>query len=128
MIGPGWLPTRPLRMKQRVLAYTRVRRRISNKPRTPVAQLTSIDALDLLFHSGAVEFPVATLRSRDPKIKARVFVGDLRRWLLSTLTWIRPRTVPFMVAALGLVAILASADYLQHVKVAPMHSSPTTSR
>ncbi len=127
MISPGWLPTRPLRMKQRVLAYTRVRRRISTKPRAPVAPRTS-DAVGLVFHSGAVEFPVATLRSRDPKIQARVLVGDLRRWLLSMLSWLRPRTVPFVVAALGLVAILASADYLQHVKVTPMHSSPTASR
>jgi len=113
-------------MKNRVLAYTRVRRRTGKKPRSPIELRTS--CADALFQTGTVEFPVATLRSRDPKIQARVLAGDLRRWLLSTLTWLRPRTVPFLVAALGFVAILASADYLQHVKVAPMHASPTASR
>ena len=126
MIGPGWLPTRPLRMKNRVLAYTRVRRRTGKKPRSRIELRPS--CADVLFQTGTVEFPVATLRSRDPKIQARVLVGDLPRWLLSTLTWLRPRTVPLLVAALGFVAILASADYLQHVKVAPMHASPTASR
>lgn len=140
MIGPGWLPTRPLRLKPRSLAYIRVRRRTARKSRpqpTPRpanaanaanAASPACDDLTWLFQAQQAELPVATLRARDPHTQARVLVGDLRRWLRSTVTWIRPRTVPFVVAALGLIAVLASADYLQHVNVAPMHHSSTASR
>ncbi|CAN5727269.1 hypothetical protein BH11MYX1_BH11MYX1_15520 [soil metagenome] len=130
MIGPGWLPTRPLRLK-RTLAYIRVRRRAVRprpKPRLSGPAGAACDDMTVVFQSGPVEFPVATLRARDPKTQAHVLIGDFRRWLLSTLTWLRPRTVPFVVAALGLLAVLASADYLQHVKVSPMHHSSTASR
>jgi hypothetical protein len=140
VIGPGWLPTRPLRLKPRTLAYIRVRRGAARKSRphpahrpvSPANAATAAnpacDDLTMLFQAHPAEFPIATLRARDPRTQARVLVGDLRRWLLSTVSWIRPRTVPFVVAALGLIAVLASADYLQHVKVAPMHHSSTASR
>jgi hypothetical protein len=134
VIGPGWLPTRPLRLKPRTLAYIRVRRGAARKSRphpahSPVSPVSpACDDLTMLFQAHPAELPIATLRARDPHTQARVLVGDLRRWLLSTVTWLRPRTVPFVVAALGLIAVLASADYLQHVKVAPMHHSSTASR
>ncbi len=116
MIGPGWLPTRPLRLKKRVLAYTRVRKRPARKPR-PQAMRTHDDPT-VVFQSGPVEFPIATLRSHDPRTQLRVM---LVRFLASSWAWMRPRTVPFFVAALGLAAVIMSADYLHHVDVTPMH-------
>lgn len=131
MIGPGWLPTRPLRLKPRKLAYVRVRRGAARRSRPqPAPRLANpaCNDLTMLLQAHPAELPIATLRARAPRMQARVLLGDLRRWLMSTVTWIRPRTVPFVVAALGLIAVLASADYLQHVKVTPMHHSSTASR
>ena len=56
-----------------------------------------------------------------------MLAGDLARWLVTKWSWLRPRTVPVVVAALGLIAVLASADYLRHVKAAPLHESPAAS-
>jgi hypothetical protein len=75
----------------------------------------------VIFHSGPVEFPVATLRPRDPATRTRVLWVELGGWALARWQWLRPRTVPVLVAALSLVAVLASADALRHVKTAPPH-------
>ncbi len=64
------------------------------------------------FDHGPREFPVATILPRDPKSHAAVWLGDLRRWLVARWSWLRPRTVPVAVAAIGMLLVLASADYL----------------
>lgn len=42
--------------------------------------------------------------------------ADLRRWLVARWAWFRPRTVPCVVAGLGMLFVLKSADYLAHHK------------
>ncbi|HET9991734.1 MAG TPA: hypothetical protein VFQ65_24565 [Kofleriaceae bacterium] len=84
------------------------------------------DDQTVIFQSGPVEFPVATLRPHDPGSHVRALSGELARWLVAKWAWLRPRTVPVMVAALGLYAVLQSADYLRHVKAAPLHYAQIT--
>ena len=55
----------------------------------------------------------------------RVLVADLRRWLAARWTWLRPRTVPVVVAALGATFVLASAEYLSHGHGTRPHPAPT---
>jgi hypothetical protein len=124
VIGPGWLPSRPInRLKRRTLAYVRVRRRRSKPrpPRTGHAPGVSYDDQTVIFQTGPVEFPTAMLVPHDPTAHAHALVGELARWLAAKWAWLRPRTVPVMFAALGLLAVLESADYLRHVKAAPPH-------
>ncbi|MFT3691652.1 MAG: hypothetical protein QM831_00840 [Kofleriaceae bacterium] len=75
----------------------------------------------MIFHYGPAEFPTATLVPNDARSKASAGMTGFGRWLLGGWSWFRPRTVPVLVAALGLLAVLASADYLRHVKTAPPH-------
>lgn len=118
MIGPGWLPSRPIsRLKKRTLVYTRRRR---SKPRGPRREARD-DTTVSFVHDVATEFPVATLRPHAPAQHAHAVAGEFVRWLAAKWSWFRPRTVPVVVAALGLIAVLASADYLRHVKGTPPH-------
>jgi hypothetical protein len=126
VIGPGWLPSRPFNRLKRTLAYTRVRRRRA-KPRARTAPRVQNDHT-VIFHTGPTEFPIATVVPHDSASFARVATADLGRWFTTKWTWLRPRTVPVVVAALGLVAVLASADYLRHVKAAPPHYSQTLTK
>jgi hypothetical protein len=115
-------------LKQRTLAYTRIRRR-RTKPRAPRKAgdgRLAHDDQTVIFQSGPVEFPIATLRPRDPGAHARALIGELVRWFAAKWAWLRPRTVPVMVAALGLYAVLQSADYLCHVKAIPPHYAQLT--
>jgi hypothetical protein len=66
------------------------------------------------------ELPVATLR-RAPRARLGLVVGHLRRWLSLRWHWFRPRTVPVLVAMLGMVAVLQSVSYLSH----PSAPAPT---
>jgi len=58
-------------------------------------------------------------------VHARVIAlaSDLRSWLAARWQWLRPRTVPCAVAGLGMMAVLASADYLAHQHVQHAHAS-----
>lgn len=123
MIGPGWLPSRPInRLKRRTLAYVRVRRR-RTKPRGPRTERarTAHDEQTVIFQAGPVEFPTATLVPHDSAAHAHAIAGEFVRWLAAKWAWLRPRTVPVVVAALGLLAVLESADYLRHIKTTPPH-------
>jgi hypothetical protein len=66
------------------------------------------------FDHGPVEFPVAIVRPREPAARVVAMVGDLRRWLFARWSWLRPRTIPVLVAAAGTAFVLMSADYLAH--------------
>ncbi len=115
MIGPGWLPgykARPPR--QRTLAYTRQRRRARDRAKTtgPSPQMPNTDLV--LFDHGPTEFPVATAVPREPRARAIALVANLERWVAARWAWFRPRTVPCAVAALGMIAVMASVDYLAH--------------
>jgi hypothetical protein len=62
---------------------------------------------------GPTEFPVATLRPR-ARGRAVAAVAAFQRWLLARWQWFKPRTMPCVVAALGMLAVIAAADYLAH--------------
>jgi hypothetical protein len=70
---------------------------------------------------GEREFPKATLLSREPVERVS---WELRRWAVAQWTWVRPRTVPILVALAGMIFVLISADYLAHVHATPMHAVP----
>lgn len=126
MIGPGWLPSRPIsRLKKRTLAYTRVRPRRS-KPRGPRRERSRDDQTVMFQYDTATVFPVATLLPHAPAQHAHAVWGEMLRWLAAKWSWLRPRWVPVIVAALGLLAVLESADYLRHVKGTPPHYAQLT--
>ncbi len=120
MIGPGWMPSRPVsHLKRRPLAYARLRRSGARKPHgSPTRNGTALPDEPVIFQTGPVELTMAILRSRTTSVRIRAM---LAQWRSSSWSWLRPRTVPVMVAALGLVAVLASQNYLRHVPVASLH-------
>lgn len=122
MIGPGWLPSRPISRLKRTLSYTRKRRtaRKRQKARTEFTPRVHHDQT-VIFHTGPTEFPVATVVPHDSASFARAATADLGRWFVAKWSWFRPRTVPMLVAALGFLAVIASADYLRHIKATTPH-------
>jgi hypothetical protein len=94
---------------RRTFAYTRRPRR-ARKSVAP-ARAAMKDEI-VLFDHGEREFPVAIVRPREPKARLAALVGALRQWASERWAWLRPRTVPVIVAALGAAFILISADYL----------------
>jgi hypothetical protein len=68
----------------------------------------------VLFDHSRAEFPIASVRPRQVRGRVIALAGALQRWLDARWQWLRPRTVPCAVAALGMLAVLASADYLAH--------------
>jgi hypothetical protein len=70
-------------------------------------------ASDLSRH-GPAEFPVAMMRPREARGRAVAAVAALQRWLVARWQWVRPRTMPCVVAGLGMLAVIAAADYLAH--------------
>lgn len=93
---------------KRTLPYTRHRRRKRAK-RTRKVQTEIVS-----FDHGPWEFPIATVRSHGSRAQAIALLGDLRRWLVARWAWLRPRTVPVLVAVAGMLFVLASADVLAH--------------
>jgi len=104
------------RFGRRTLGYTRGRRRsrsLGQKQR-PVTRSVTLDVVLFDGIGGAAEFPVATARPREPRARLIALVGELERWLAARWQWLRPRSVPCAVAALGMIAVLAAANYLAH--------------
>lgn len=114
MIGPGWMPRlRPLaQMKKRTLAYTRIRR--TKRPRRPAKPREVRHAEIVLFDRGH-ELPKAVLIDKAP-------LGGLRAWLHAQWLWLSPRMVPVVVATVGMILMLLSADYLAHSHYEPLPS------
>jgi hypothetical protein len=59
------------------------------------------------------EFPIARVVPQHGT-RATIWLGDLARWLCARWAWLRPRTIPLIVAGLGMIAMLAFSDYLAH--------------
>jgi len=55
--------------------------------------------------------------AREPRARVTALVSALQGWLSERWQWLRPRTVPCAVAGLGMVAVMAAADYLAHYEV-----------
>lgn len=108
MIGPGSLPRwRPA--FRRTLTYTR-RRRMKARARNSRARGVRHDE-SVLYDPRASELPTAVLM---PKSRGLAVLGGLQRWLIARWSWFVPRAVPVMVAAIGMILVLISADYLAH--------------
>jgi hypothetical protein len=110
VIRVGWLPSqaRPSQQRRRTMPYKRVMRR----PRRTVASPPSaVNDGDMIFDQPPAELPVATLM---PKSRRTQLAADLRAWLGARWSWFKPRTVPMIVAFLGLLAVVGSANYLRN--------------
>ena len=117
MIGPGWLPgykPRSQAARRRTLPYTRVRRRSRPRAMKHDAAPRAVNTDFVLFDHGPAELPTATAVPRETRGRVIAAASDLKRWLAARWTWFRPRTVPCAVAALGMVGVIASANYLAH--------------
>lgn len=126
MITPGWLPVRPRSaLRRRTLPYTplprRRMRRIVPKAARPAI---TVDTEVMLFDHAA-ELPVATVR-RAPTMRLTLWAGDLQRWLLARWQWLRPRTIPVLVAMAGMFAVLRAVDYLANPPAAQLSLSIDT--
>ena len=107
-------PRTESRARRRTLAYTRTRKRARARRQKQAPVTRTVNTEIVPFDHGPVEFPVATARPRDGRARLIALVSDLQRWLLTRWYWLRPRTVPCAVAVLGMVAVLAAANYLAH--------------
>jgi hypothetical protein len=98
MIGlmPRYVPRAP----RKRLPFSRSRKR-----RLPASSGT--------FWEGTPEFPIATIRPRDGG-HVQYAIGALTRWLVARWSWFKPRSIPVVVATLGMVGIVALSDYLAH--------------
>jgi hypothetical protein len=102
----------PRNRKRLTFAYTRPRRRPAR--RKEAQHEADVNTEIVAFDHGPAEFPVATVRPRETRGRAVAALADLQRWMMARWNWFKPRTVPCAVAALGMLAVIASADYLAH--------------
>ena len=120
MIGPGSLPRYRPRgvapLSKRTIAYTRTRRKAQRSTQKQARSTSDVNTEIVLFDHGPAEFPVATMRPREARARMTALVGALQAWLLARWQWFRPRSIPCAVAALGMIAVIASANYLAHYK------------
>jgi len=132
VIGPGWLPSRPRplgRVRKSLLAYTGRRRPRRGAPRSTTSSRAVADGaapgcntIDMLFDGVPAELPIATLLPGRSHARHRVLGGHLRHWLAERWTWLRPRTVPMIVAFAGMLAVLGTTKYLTSY-AAPRHGA-----
>jgi hypothetical protein len=64
------------------------------------------------------ELPIATIRSTRTPLAI-----SLSQWLAARWSWLRPRMVPVLVAAIGMVLVLNAVNYLAHPPAAPIAAS-----
>jgi len=66
----------------------------------------------MLFDGPPAALPTATLRPTPSQPRHRVAGLHVLHWLASALRWARPRTVPLVVAFVGMIAVLGAHRYL----------------
>jgi hypothetical protein len=66
----------------------------------------------------AADLPQAIVIPREGRAR---LTADTRRWASARWSWLRPRTLPMLVAFTGLVAIVASGRYLSNMTTKPAH-------
>ena len=109
LLAPGSTPRWRPAIGRRTLAYRRIRR-IKRRPRAARPSAIGHDEI-VIFDQGPTELPTATLL---PKSRGLALLGGLQRWLLARWSWFAPRAVPVIVATVGMILVLISADYLAH--------------
>jgi hypothetical protein len=104
------MPSRPrpinVVLGRRTLPYTRRRR-----PRRFVWRYSE----DMIFDQPPGELPIATVRPRASRARIKVIAGDLERWFGARWSWFRPRTVPVIVAFVGMLAVIGAGRYLSRL-------------
>jgi hypothetical protein len=108
MIGPGWMPSRPrplARVRRGLLLYSHARRRRARRPRRDSSHVTYAPALDCA--AVPIELPTATLHAASQG-RHRLLAGALQRWLVDRWLWLRPRSVPMLVAFAAMLAMLGA--------------------
>ena len=109
MIAPGWMPSRPRprplkKIARRTCTYTRARRRVVARTTAPVNH-------EVMLFDVPRELPVVTVRRAPTSIGARL-AGAFAGWLEARWAWLRPRSIPVLVAALGMIAVINAVNYL----------------
>ena len=66
---------------------------------------------DMIFDQPPAELPVASMV---PKDRGMQLAADLRAWLVARWTWFRPRTIPMIVAFIGMLAVIGAATWLRN--------------
>ena len=66
----------------------------------------------MLFDGPPAALPTASLRRTAGEPRRQVVKLHVLHWLASALRWARPRTVPLVVAFLGMLAVLGARHYL----------------
>lgn len=69
----------------------------------------------------AAELPVATVR-RARGSHVELVASDLRRWFAARWQWFRPRTIPMVIAFVGMLGVLQAVD---HLSTPPAHTAET---
>lgn len=74
----------------------------------------------------ARELPTATVL-RAPRTGVALTIGALSQWIRDRMTWLRPRTLPVLVALVGMFAVLNAVNYLARPPAtAPLIDQPNT--
>ena len=102
------LLSRPV-SRRRTLAYTKRRRRSPRRERAAPTNVVNDEAM--IFDQPPAELPVATVVPRDGKSRLR---ADMFAWLSAKWRWFKPRTVPMIVAFVGMLGVIGSANYLRN--------------
>jgi len=118
----GLMPRYVPRFRKRIaVTYKRIRRRRPARIQKEAKPIERVQAETMAFRAasdlsrhGPSEFPLATIRPRETRGHAVAAIGALQRWLLARWQWFKPRTMPCVVAGLGMMAVIAAADYLAH--------------
>jgi len=128
VIGPGSLPRyRPrgfFPLSKRTLAYTRTRRKARSSANKQAHHTGPVNTEIVLFDHGPAEFPVASMRPRETRARIVAALASLQSWFFARWQWLRPRSVPCAVAMLGMLAVIAAANYLAHYHGACPHDAP----
>lgn len=120
MIGPGSLPRWRPGVRKRMWTYMRRRPKRRSRAAPARAMRPVCDDQDVLFDLGKSELPTATLVHK--RESARTLFGALSAWLYARWQWFTPRAVPVAVAAIGMLLVIWSADYLAHSQFEPLPS------
>ncbi|HTR55814.1 MAG TPA: hypothetical protein VMJ10_34295 [Kofleriaceae bacterium] len=72
-----------------------------------------------MFDRGPQEFPIARLMPREASARLSALVGDLRDWLVARWSWLRPRSLPALAAAVATVGVMVAADLVTQDNARP---------
>ena len=112
MMRVGRLPSlsRPI-SRRRTLPYSNRKRRVISARPKAARPGAMVNDEGMLFDQPPAELPVATMIPKDHGTR---LAADLRAWLAARWLWFRPRTIPMIVAFVGMLAVIGAATYLRN--------------